>query len=145
MASSGAPTAIWQTLEHGESVECLDCIGAVAPLLYDANAKNREISAWWLRRRMLGVFGPGEVYEQTVNTLASDPSPAKRGYAASALGEFLVGSGITPLATALQSDSDPGVRAAAASALGRLNDDGSNFGTTFPRRSRSPSATPTPA
>lgn len=132
MASSGAPTAIWQTLEHGETVQCLDCIGAVAPLLYDDNAKNREISAWWLRRRILGVFGPGEVYEQTVKTLAGDPSPTRRAYAASALGEFLVGSGIPLLATALSTDADPGVRAAAASALGRLNDDGSNSGATFP-------------
>jgi hypothetical protein len=132
MASSGAPTAIWQTLEHGEAVNCLNCIGAVAPLLFDPNARNREISAWWLRRRMLGVFGPGEVYEQTLTTLSTDPSATRRGYAASALGEFLIGSGIPALATSLTTDSDPGVRAAAASALGRLNDDGSNFGTTFP-------------
>ena len=93
-AASGAPTLIWQALEHGEKVECLDCIGAVAPLLYDANAKNREIAAWWLRRRVFGVFGPGEVYAQTLTTLASDPSATRRGYAANALGEFLVGSGI---------------------------------------------------
>ncbi len=132
MAASGAPTAIWQTLEHGESVNCLSCIGAVAPLLFDPNARNREISAWWLRRRLLGVFGPGEVYQQTLTTLASDPSATRRGYAASAIGEFLVGSGIPALATSLTTDTDPGVRASAASALGRLNDDGSNFGTTFP-------------
>src|SRR5438552_2781231 len=62
VASSGAPTAIWETLEHGERVECLECVSAVEPLLYDANAKNREIAAWWLRRRMFGVFGQGEVY-----------------------------------------------------------------------------------
>jgi hypothetical protein len=132
MASSGSPMAIWQTLEHGEEVGCLDCIGAVSPLLYDGNAKNREISAWWLRRRMLGVFGPNEIYAQNLSTLASDPSPTRRAYAASAVGEFLVGWGIAPLATSLTTDSDPGVRAAAASALGRLNDDGSNFGTKFP-------------
>jgi hypothetical protein len=132
MATSSGPSALWQTLEHGERVECLDCIGAVAPLLYDANAKNREISAWWLRRRILGVFGPGEVYSQTLTTLASDASATKRAYAASAIGEFLVGSGIPNLAAALTSDSDAGVRAAAASALGRLNDDGSNFGVSFP-------------
>jgi HEAT repeat protein len=132
MASSGAPTAIWQTLEHGEEVGCLDCIGAVSPLLYDANAKNREISAWWLRRRMLGVFGPSEIYAQNLSTLASDPSPTRRAYAASAVGEFLVGWGIAPLITSVTTDTDPGVRAAAASALGRLNDDGSNFGTVFP-------------
>jgi hypothetical protein len=132
MAASGQPMAIWQTLEHGESVNCLDCIGAVAPLLYDANAKNREISAWWLRRRMLGVFGPGQVYEQTLNTLSGDSDPTRRAYAASAIGEFLHSAGIVPLAKATTTDTDPGVRAAAASALGRLNDDGSNSGTTFP-------------
>jgi HEAT repeat protein len=132
MSATATPMAVWQTLEHGEAVNCLNCIGAVSPLLYDSNAKNREISAWWLRRRMIGVFGPGEVYEQTLTTLSTDPSPTRRGYAASALGEFLGASGITPLATALTTDTDPGVRAAAASALGRLNDDGSNFGTSFP-------------
>jgi hypothetical protein len=124
VAGSGAPTNIWQTLEHGEAVQCMDCIGAVAPLLYDANAKNREISAWWLRRRTFGVFGPGEVYSQTIDTLATDTDPTRRAYAASALGEFLDGAGIQPLATALMTDSDPGVRASAASALGRINDDG---------------------
>jgi len=124
VVQSGAPTAIWQALEHGEVVECLQCIGYVAPLLYDVNAKNREIAAWWLRRRIFGVFGKGEVYSQTVNTLASDPSPMRRAYAASALGEFLVLTGVAPVAHALVNDKDAGVRAAAASALGRLNDDG---------------------
>jgi HEAT repeat protein len=126
MSGSGAPTAIWQTLEHGESVQCMECIGAVAPLLYDPlYAKNREIAAWWLRKRVFGIFGPGEVYEQTVNTLASDPSAQRRGFAASALGEFLDGAGIAPLAAAAIGDSDPGVRASAMAALGRINDDGS--------------------
>ena len=74
----GAPSLIWQTLEHGESVECLECVGYVSPLLYDGNAKNREIAAWWLRRRIFGVFGPGEVYSQTVNTLATDSDPVRR-------------------------------------------------------------------
>src|SRR5580700_5444200 len=68
-AASGAPSLVWEVLEHGEKVECLDCIGAVSPLLYDSNAKTREISAWWLRRRIFGVFGPNEVYQQTINTL----------------------------------------------------------------------------
>jgi hypothetical protein len=131
VAGTGAPSLVWQTLEHGEAVQCEECIGAVSPLLYDANAKNREIAAWWLRRRTFGVFGPGEVYSQTIDTLASDPDPTRRSYAASALGEFLDGAGIAPLATAGMSDSDPGVRAAAMSALGRLNDDGTNSGT-FP-------------
>jgi hypothetical protein len=124
VASSGAPTNIWQTLEHGEAVQCMECIGAVAPLIYDGNAKNREIAAWWLRRRTFGVFGPGEVYSQTIDTLATDTDPTRRAYAASAVGEFLDGAGIQPLATALMTDTDPGVRASAASALGRINDDG---------------------
>jgi hypothetical protein len=123
-AVSGAPTLIWETLEHGESIECLDCISVVAPLLYDANNKNREIAAWWLRRRMFGVFGPGEVYQQTIQTLQSDPSPTRRAYAASALGEFFLAAGIPVVATALATDGDAGVRASAALALGRLNNDG---------------------
>ncbi|HEX8791903.1 MAG TPA: HEAT repeat domain-containing protein [Polyangiaceae bacterium] len=123
-AASAAPTKIWETLEHGEFVECLDCIPFVAPLLYDANAKNREIAAWWLRRRIFGVFGAGEVYEQTLSTLASDSDPLRRMYAANAVGEFLTGAGVPSVAQALLHDGDPRVRAASASALGRLNDDG---------------------
>jgi HEAT repeat protein len=124
-AASGAPTLIWETLEHGEKVECLDCIPVVAPLLYSSNAKNREIAAWWLRRRVFGVFGTGEVYQQTLQTLQTDSDPLKRSYAAYALGEFLAAPGISACASSLVTDGDARVRAAAASALGRLNDDGS--------------------
>jgi HEAT repeat protein len=123
-ALSGAPTLVWEALEHGEKVECLDCIAVVAPLLYDGNAKTREIAAWWLRRRVFGVFGDGEVYSQTVSTLATDANPVRRADAAYALGEFFATPGIAACATALKTDLDAGVRAAAASALGRLNDDG---------------------
>ncbi len=122
-AASAAPTAVWEVLEHGEKVDCLDCISAVAPLIYDANAKTREIAAWWLRRRAFGVFGPGEVYQQTLQTLQSDPDPLRRSYAAYALGEFFASPGVGACVTAL-SDPDARVRAAAASALGRLNNDG---------------------
>ncbi|HVZ31376.1 MAG TPA: hypothetical protein VG963_03065, partial [Polyangiaceae bacterium] len=84
-----APTEIWRSLEHGEKVECLDCIPMVSKLLFDNNQKTREISAWWLRRRIFGVFGPGEVYSQMVATLAdSGQSETRRSYAAQALGEF---------------------------------------------------------
>jgi HEAT repeat protein len=124
-AVSGAPTLIWETLEHGEKVECLDCIAVVAPLLYDSrSAKTREIAAWWLRRRVLGVFGPGEVYSQTLDTLATGTDPLQRSYAAAALGEFLMAPGIAACAQALTTDGDARVRAAAATALGRLNDEG---------------------
>jgi HEAT repeat protein len=123
--ASGSPSLVWEALEHGEKIECLNCIAPIGALLYDSNAKTREIAAWWLRRRVVGVFGPGEVYSQTVQTLQTDPSPVRRAYAANALGEFFVTPGIAACATAVLSDSDPGVRAAAATALGRLNDDGS--------------------
>ena len=129
-AASGAPSFIWETLEHGEKMECLDCIPVVAQLLYDSNAKNREISAWWLRRRVLGVFGPGEVYQTVIQTLSSDADPVRRSYAAYALGEFLEGSGVAPVAQALTTDNDARVRSASASALGRLNNDGGGALTT---------------
>src|SRR5580692_11751194 len=85
--ASGAPSLVWEALEHGEKIECLNCIAPVAALLYDANAKTREIAAWWLRRRIFGVFGEGDVYQQTLQTLQTDSDPIKRSYAASALGE----------------------------------------------------------
>ena len=124
VTSSNAPSAIWEALEHGEKVECLACIPAVAPLMYDNDAHTREIAAWWLRRRIFGVFGPDEVYERTLGTLKSDPNPTRRAYAAYALGEFLLSQGIDACAQAIATDADPAVRAAAASALGRLNDEG---------------------
>ena len=124
VAAGGSMMAIWETLEHGERVECLDCIPAVEPLLYDSNPRTREISAWWLRRRIFGVFGPGQVYERTMQTLKSDADPVRRAYAANALGEFLASPGVDAVAAAIREDKEPVVRAAAAAALGRLNDDG---------------------
>lgn len=123
-ATSGSMMAVWETLEHGERVECLDCVPIVGELLYDANPRKREIAAWWLRRRISGVFGPNQVYQQTLERLKNDPDPVMRMYAANALGEFLVAPGIEAVATAITNDADPRVRAAAATALGRLNDEG---------------------
>ncbi len=123
-ASSNSPSLIWETLEHGEDVECLDCIPVVEHLMYDQSPETREIAAWWLRRRIFGVFGPGQAYERTVDTLKTDPSSQKRAYAAYALGEFLTLAGVQPLSDAISNDASPAVRAAAVSALGRLNDTG---------------------
>jgi hypothetical protein len=124
---SAAPTAIWTMLEHGERVECLDCVPYVSKMLYNANPKTREISAWWLRRRIFGVFGKGQVYEQTINTVTDQKaSELSRTYAVNALGEFLEGAGIAPVAQALSSDSSTRVRLAAVNALIRLNNQGPN-------------------
>ena len=124
---SAAPTAIWTMLEHGERVECLECIPYVSKMLYTSNPKTREISAWWLRRRIFGVFGKGEVYEQTINTVNNPKaSELSRAYAANALGEFLEGAGIAPVSQALLNDGSKVVRLAAANALIRLNNEGAN-------------------
>src|SRR5262249_5639288 len=103
-------------------------------LMYDQNPRTREIAAWWLRRRLFGVFtqptddkgnptGPS-LYSRTVTTLASDPDPVRRSYAANALGEFLLLDGVDAVSTAITKDTAARVRAAAAAALGRLNDAG---------------------
>lgn len=124
---SAAPTAIWTMLEHGERVECLDCVPYVSKMLYNSNPKTREISAWWLRRRIFGVFGKGEVYEQTVKTATdTKASELSRAYAVNALGEFLEGAGIEPVAQALSGDSSAKVRLAAVNSLIRLNNQGPN-------------------
>lgn len=117
VAVRGAPIAVWETLEHGETLECLDCIGYVAPLLYDKDARVREISAWWLRRR---VFGYAEVALKVRDTVIKDADPTRRAYAAMALGEFL-DPGATPLLVKAAADSSPVVRAAAMQAIRRLN------------------------
>lgn len=116
-----APSKVWRVLEHGERVECLDCIPHVKQLLYASHPKTREIGAWWLRRRIFGVFGPGEVYSQVVDTL-QDPlaSEQDRSYAAEALGEFLTHAGLAPLAEAAVSDPSARVRLSAVGALGRM-------------------------
>jgi HEAT repeat protein len=120
-----APTRIWRVLEHAEKLECLECVPHVAKLLYDGDSRTREISAWWLRRRVFGVFGPSEVYEQVLATLADRQQPeAQRAYAANAVGEFLSVGGVAPLAAALSGDPSALVRRAAALGLERLNSAG---------------------
>jgi HEAT repeat protein len=123
--SNVAPTRIWKLLEHGEKVECLDCIPVVSRLLFDSNAKTREISAWWLRRRVFGVFGKGEVYSQIVATVSdTSQSEIRRSHAANALGEFLNPAGVPSVAKAAISDTSARVRLSAVAALERLNNEG---------------------
>ncbi len=125
VASNIAPTRIWKVLEHGEKLECLACVPVVSKLLYNSNAKTREISAWWLRRRIFGVFGPGQVYERTLNTLGNpQETETHRVYAANALGEFLSSSGVPALSKAIVSDESARVRLAAVAGLERLNSSG---------------------
>jgi HEAT repeat protein len=122
-----ASTEVWRALEHGEKVECLDCIPFVSALLFDDQPKTREISAWWLRRRIFGVFGPGQVYAQTVAALTdANSSEKRRAYAAEALGEFLSSAGTRHVAGALLADDSPLVRQSAVRALMRLNSTGPN-------------------
>jgi len=121
---NSAPTELWQVLEHGEKVECLGCIPSVSGLLYNSNAKTREIAAWWLRRRIFGVFGPGQVYSQLLDTVKNDGSETRRAFAADALGEFLLAAGVGPVATAATTDGSVLVRTHAVQALERLNTEG---------------------
>ena len=127
LAPNVAPTRIWKVLEHGEKLECLACVPVVSKLLYNSNAKTREISAWWLRRRIFGVFGPGQVYQQTLETLANpEANESKRVYAANALGEFLSPGGVPALSKAISSDASALVRVAAVAGLERLNSSGAS-------------------
>jgi HEAT repeat protein len=122
-----APMEVWRALEHGEKIECLDCIPEVSKLLYNEHPRTREIAAWWLRRRIFGVFGPGEVYSRVIDTLNdSDVSAARRAVAAEALGEFLSLAGEPHLARAATEDDSPEVRLSAVNALRRMNRQGPN-------------------
>ena len=89
-----------------------------------ASAKTREIAAWWLRRRVFGVFGPGEVYEQTLRHPGERPEPCAAPTPPRPSGEFLAGPGRAGLLAGPAADGDARVRAASAEALGRLNNDG---------------------
>jgi hypothetical protein len=127
-----APTRIWKVLEHGEKVECLSCIPLVSGLLYNSHPKTREIAAWWLRRRIFGVFGPGQVYQQITVTLADQTqSEARRVAAANALGEFLSHAGAKYLSTAVRTDPSIAVREAAVKGLERMKSQGTNLDLSF--------------
>jgi HEAT repeat protein len=117
-ALRGSPIAVWETLEHGEMLECMECVSYVEPLLYNKDARVREISAWWLRRR---IFAYATVALKVRAVIESDADPERRAAAANALGEFMDPGGTKFLVKAV-SDSSPLVRANALSAIRRLND-----------------------
>lgn len=113
------PSRLYSMLEYGERVECLQCIPGLQRLLLDSgDARVREISAWWLRRRS---FGFGRVMVAMKGALATDADPVRRARAAEAIGEFLDPHGLVALRDAVETDGDAAVRVAAVVALGRLN------------------------
>lgn len=117
--ANASPSRLYSILEYGERVECFQCIPGLQRLLLESgDARVREISAWWLRRRS---FGFGRVMVAMKDTLANDANPVRRSRAAEALGEFLDPHGLVALRGAVETDSDATVRAAAVRALGRLN------------------------
>lgn len=130
--SSVPPTEIWRVLEHGEKVECLSCIPIVEKLLWSHHPKTREISAWWLRRRIFGVFGPGQVYQTVTETLLDQSQDEDvRAYAANALGEFLDRAGVPTVSQAIRTDPSAKVRAASVAALERINSSGAQGEVSF--------------
>ncbi len=119
----GSPGAIQAVLEYGERVECHECVPLVAANLLDNDdALVREMSAWWLRRR---IFSSGEVVSAMRDALANDASAVRRARAAAALGELLEPKVLDAL-TAASTDESPVVREAVVRALGRLNHPGSH-------------------
>lgn len=117
--ANASPSRLYSILEYGERVECFQCIPGLSRLLLTSgDARVREISAWWLRRRS---FGFGQVMVAMKNTLANDADPVRRSRAAEAIGEFLDPHGLVALRAAVETDGDPGVRGSAVRALGRLN------------------------
>jgi len=117
--ANASPSRLYSILEYGERVECFQCIpGLQRLLLTSGDARVREISAWWLRRRS---FGFGQVMVAMKTTLANDADPVLRSRAAEAIGEFLDPHGLVALRAAVETDSNATVRATAVRALGRLN------------------------
>jgi hypothetical protein len=115
-ASVGRLTAF---LEYGERVECMQCIPLLEQKLLDSgDARVREMSAWWLRRR---PFGYGRIALAMRSVAVDDQDPVRRSRAAEALGEFLDVGGLAALEHAATLDDSAQVRLSAVRALGRLN------------------------
>lgn len=116
---TGAPSAVVSSLEYAESTDCAECFPLVQRAALDSpDAEVREVSAWWLRRR---IFGFGAAMVQMQNVLATDADPVRRARAASAIGVFRDPHGLDSLRAAATSDRDPAVRAAAVRGIGDIN------------------------
>lgn len=116
---TGAPSAVVSSLEYAESVDCAECFPLVQRAALDsADAEVREVSAWWLRRR---IFGFGAAMLQMQNVLATDSDPVRRARAANAIGIFHDPHGLDALRAAATTDSDATVRAAAVRGIGDIN------------------------
>lgn len=122
--NSGSPTAVYTILEYGEHVECTACQPLLEAKLLESNdARVREISAWWLRRR---PFGFGTVMHHMRTVLESDTDVVRRARAAEAIGEFMDAHGLPSLAEAAVNDADANVRRAAVVAVARINSPNGN-------------------
>ena len=129
-----APTRLMGMLEYAEMLDCYECVPELAQrVLTDDNARMREFSAWWLRRR---AFAKNHLFIEFRSILQGDypawtadlgvSEAVMRARAAEALGEFLDPNALAPLSEAAMTDSESIVREAAVSALGRLNHPGGN-------------------
>lgn len=127
--NGGSATRLMATLEHGEMLDCYECVPALAQrLLTDDNATVREFSAWWLRRRVFAknhVFGQFRaILQGSYPAWADDLGVSRevmRARAAEALGELMDPNALAPLSEAATADPATVVREAAVGALGRLN------------------------
>ena len=121
---SASPTGLRSILEYGERVECHECVPLLEGMLLESdNGSNREMAAWWLRRR---PFAVGAIMFRMRTTLQNDTDGTRRARAAEALGELMDPNGLMPLSVAASTDTEVPVRTAAVLALGRLNHPGGN-------------------
>jgi len=117
--NTGSTTQLFTVLEYGERVECRACVPLLEEkLLTSDDAKVREISAWWLRRR---VFASHIVMRHMKNVLATDTDAVRRSRAAEAIGEFMDINGLPALASAVAADVDARVREASVRGIARIN------------------------
>jgi HEAT repeat protein len=115
--ASGSTDAIVSEVERAEKLACVACIDTVMPLLDHADAKVRDVAAWWLIRR--GVRD--QVQTDAVARLKGRDA-ALALHAADTLGRIAGSASVAALGQYLGAPLDEASAVAAASALGRLGD-----------------------